>query len=79
LQVFKDVYTLVQKVFLYLEVKTQAIFLAALTGGLADLGYFLFLDLGGYVNFIPGTLMTLISGEAIVLSFYSYFTRIKNA
>ena len=52
----------------------NAIFLAALTGGLADLGYFLFLDLGGYVNFVPGTVMTLVSASAIILSFYSYFT-----
>lgn len=51
----------------------NAIFLAALVGGLADLGYFLFLDLGGYVNFLPGTLMTLISGSAILLSFYAHF------
>jgi hypothetical protein len=29
----------------------HAIFLTALTGGLADLDYFLFLDLGGYVKF----------------------------
>ncbi|MEO0605300.1 MAG: hypothetical protein AAF211_27975, partial [Myxococcota bacterium] len=33
----------------------NAIFLAALVGGLADIGYFLFLDLGGFVNFVPGT------------------------
>jgi hypothetical protein len=59
--------------------KSQAIFLAALTGGLADLGYFLFLDLGGYVNFLPGTLMTIVSGSAIVLSFYGYYARIKKA
>lgn len=51
----------------------NAIFLAAITGGLADLGYFLFIDLGGYVNFIPGTLMTLISGSAILMSFYAHF------
>ena len=37
----------------------NALFLAAITGGLADLGYFLFLDLGGHVNFVPGTVMTL--------------------
>lgn len=53
----------------------NAIFLAALVGGLADLGYFLFLDLGGFVNFMPGTLMTLISGSAILLSFYAHFKR----
>ncbi len=51
----------------------NAIFLAALTGGLADLGYFLFMDLGGYVHFVPGTVMTLVSGSAIVLSFVAYF------
>ncbi len=54
-----------------------AIFLAALTGGLADLGYFLFLDLGGYVNFLPGTLMTFISAGAILFSFYAYFSSRK--
>lgn len=52
---------------------TNAVFLAAITGGLADLGYFIFLDLGGYVNFAPGTVMTLVSATAIILSFYAYF------
>ncbi|UII77239.1 hypothetical protein LV716_05560 [Flagellimonas sp. HMM57] len=51
----------------------NAIFLAALTGGLADLGYFLFMDLGGYVNFMLGTVMTLVSSAAIILSFTAYF------
>lgn len=51
----------------------NAVFLAAITGGLADLGYFLFLDLGGYVNFIPGTVMTLVSSLAILTSFYAHF------
>lgn len=55
----------------------NAIFLAALTGGLADLGYFLFMDLGGFVNFMPGTVMTLVSSSAIILSFYSYFKNKK--
>ena len=52
--------------------KWLAVGLAALVGGLADLGYFLFLDLGGYVNFIPGTFMTLISGSALILSLIAY-------
>ncbi|MFK7737582.1 MAG: hypothetical protein AB8B50_16220 [Pirellulaceae bacterium] len=56
---------------------TAGIFMAALVGGLTDIGYFLFMDLGGYVNFIPGTLMTIICASAIALSFYSYFTRVK--
>lgn len=58
----------------------NAIFLAAICGGLADLGYFLFMDLGGFVNFIPGTIMTLISASSIFLSFYVYFkTRYERA
>lgn len=51
----------------------NAIFLAAITGGLADLGYFLFMDLGGFVNFVPGTVMTMVSFLAIATSFYAYF------
>lgn len=51
----------------------NAIFLAAITGGLADLGYFIFMDLGGFTNFMPGTVMTLVSSAAIILSFYAYF------
>jgi len=51
----------------------NAIFLAAICGGLADLGYLLFMDLGGYVNLIPGTIMTVFSSLAIILSFTAYF------
>lgn len=51
----------------------NAIFLAAITGGLADLGYFLFMDLGGFVNFMPGTVMTIVSSLAIITSFYAHF------
>lgn len=47
-----------------------AIWVTAMVGGLADVGYFLFLDIPGYVNFVPGTVMTLISGAAIILSFW---------
>ena len=47
----------------------NAVVLAALVGGLADIGYFVFLDLGGHVNFIPGTLMTIFSATAIITSF----------
>lgn len=55
----------------------SAIFLAALTGGLADLGYFLFMDLGGHVHFVPGTVMTIVSATAIITSFYAHFNRNK--
>ncbi|MEL6266672.1 MAG: hypothetical protein AAFR52_13665 [Pseudomonadota bacterium] len=44
-----------------------AIWVTALIGGLFDIGYFLFLDLGGFVNFFPGTLMTIVSASAIAL------------
>ncbi len=50
----------------------NAIFLAAICGGLADVGYFLFMDLGGFVNFVPGTVMTIVSALAIITSFYAY-------
>ena len=51
----------------------NAILLAAIIGGLADFGYFLFMDLGGYVTFFPGKLMTYIALAAIVTSFYAHF------
>lgn len=51
----------------------NAVFLAAITGGLTDLGYFLFMDLGGFSKFMPGTVMTLICAAAIILSLYAYF------
>ncbi len=50
-----------------------ALFLAGLVGGLADVGYFIFLDLGGFVHFVPGTVMTLVSSAAILLSLYYWF------
>jgi hypothetical protein len=49
-----------------------AILLAALVAGLADIGYFLFLDLGDFVNFVPGTVMTIVCGAAVVTSFIAY-------
>ncbi|WP_299222661.1 hypothetical protein [uncultured Aquimarina sp.] len=64
--------TIISALFIWKGNK-NAIFLAAITGGLADLGYFLFMDLGGYVNFVPGTIMTFVSSAAIILSFYAYF------
>lgn len=45
-----------------------AMFIAGLVGGLADVGYFVFMDLGGFVNFMPGRVMTLVSASAIILS-----------
>lgn len=45
-----------------------AIWFTAIVGGLADLGYFIFIDLPGFAKFFPGTVMTLVSSAAIVLS-----------
>lgn len=50
-----------------------AIWVTGMIGGLADLGYLLFVDLPGYVNFFPGTLMTFVSGTAIAISFCVWF------
>ena len=50
----------------------SAIFVSALVGGLADLGYFIFVDRGGYALFIPGGTMTIVSAVAIILSLYVY-------
>jgi len=68
--------TLVCSLFVW-RGSVQAIFLAALVGGLADIGYFVFLDLGGFVNVVPGTVMTIFSGSAIVLSFFALYQQRK--
>ena len=65
------VVTVVCGVFIW-RGSTVAIFLAALVGGLADAGYFIFVDLGGFVKFVPGTLMTLVSSGAIITSVWAY-------
>ncbi|MEM6517110.1 MAG: hypothetical protein AAF688_13070 [Bacteroidota bacterium] len=50
-----------------------AIVFTAIVGGLTDLGYFIFIDLGGYANFVPGTIMTIVSASAIILGFIAYY------
>ena len=52
-----------------------AIWVTAMVGGLADLGYFLFVDLAGYAQFVPGTVMTLISTSAILLSGWVWLSK----
>ena len=66
------VVTIIGGVFIWRK-SVAAIFVSALVGGLLDVGYFIFIDLGGYNNFVPGTVMTIISASAVVLSFYAYF------
>jgi len=70
--VWFGVVTIIGAIFIWRGSYT-AIWVSAMVGGLADLGYFIFLDLGGYVKFFPGTLMTIIALAAIVLSFIVYF------
>lgn len=47
-----------------------AIWVTALVGGMADLGYLLSAAPPGYANLVPGTVMTFISGSAIILSLW---------
>lgn len=54
-----------------------AMFFTGLVGGLTEVGYFVFLDLGGFVNFVPGTVMTLVSSSAIILSLVAYFAGMR--
>lgn len=56
-----------------------AIWVTGMVGGLADLGYLLFVDVPSYVHFFPGTLMTFISGTAIVLSFWVWIANRSKA
>lgn len=65
--------TIVGAVFIWRST-TTAIWVTAVVGGLADVGYLIFVDLPGYVNFFPGTVMTLISATAIVLSFWVWLS-----
>lgn len=65
--------TLIGALFIW-RANMTAIWVTAMVGGLADVGYFLFLDIPGYVNFVPGTVMTIFSATAIVLSFWVWFS-----
>ena len=65
-------FTLVGALFIWRR-SVSAMAFTAIVGGLADVGYFLFMDLGGFVNFVPGTVMTLVSSAAVILSLAAYF------
>ncbi|MGB7342342.1 MAG: hypothetical protein WBC91_25825 [Phototrophicaceae bacterium] len=54
--------TIIGAVFIWRQ-NALAIFITAMVGGLADVGYFIFVDLGGYANFVPGTVMTIVSAS----------------
>mgnify|MGYP001797470275 FL=1 len=69
--------TIIGAIFIWRNDMT-AVWVTGLIGGLADVGYLLFVDLPGYVNFFPGTVMTFVSGSAFLLSFYVWLTE-RNA
>ncbi len=68
------IFTVVGGIFIWRGNVTW-LFFTAIVGGVTDIGYFVFMDLGGFVHFFPGTVMTLVSGSAIVLSAIVYFRR----
>lgn len=47
--------------------------LVVLVVGLVDIGYFVFMDFGGYVYFVFGIVMILICVIVIVFSFFVMF------
>ena len=65
--------------FLIWRQNMTAIWVTGMVGGLADAGYLLFVDVPGFVNFMPGTVMTLVSGAAILLSFWVWFAAGRDA
>lgn len=69
-------FTLIGAVYIW-RASVTAMFFTAVVGGLADVGYFIFMDLGDFVNFVPGTVMTLVSSAAIILSLVAYFMGIR--
>ena len=69
--------TIIGAVFIWRK-NTTAIWVTALVGGMADLGYLLFVDLPGFVNFVPGTIMTIVSASAIVLSFWVWLSALSS-
>jgi len=64
--------TVVGGVFIWRQ-SIVAIFMTAIVGCGTDVGYFVFMDLAGFVHFIPGTVMTIVSSAAVLFSFWAYF------
>ncbi|MEM9387344.1 MAG: hypothetical protein AAGA68_19955 [Pseudomonadota bacterium] len=66
--------TIVGAVFIWRGNRT-AIWVTAMVGGLLDVGYFVFIDLGEFGKVVPGRIMTIFSASAIALSLCVYFLR----
>jgi hypothetical protein len=69
-------FTVVGAVYIW-KASVTAIFMTAIVGWVTDVGYFVFMDLGGFVHFVPGTVMTIISSAAVIVSFYAYFAGMR--
>lgn len=69
-------FTVVGGFFIW-RLSVTAIFMTAIVGWVTDVGYFLFMDLGGFVHFVPGTVMTIISSAAVILSLWAYFSGMR--
>ena len=69
--------TMVGAVFIWKKSATS-IWVSAMVGGLFDVGYFVFIDLGGYGTFFPGSSMTYVSATAIILSFWVWYSDREN-
>lgn len=65
--------TIIGAVFVWRQ-NITAIWVTGMVGGMADLGYLMFVDIPGFVHFVPGTLMTFVSGTAVVLSFWVWWS-----
>ncbi|MEM9669091.1 MAG: hypothetical protein AAF950_09230 [Pseudomonadota bacterium] len=65
--------TIVGAIFVW-RANTTAIWVTAMIGGLLDAGYFVFVDIPGFVNFVPGTLMTIVSSSAIIISVWVWYS-----
>lgn len=70
--------TVIGAVFIW-KANFTAVWVTALLGGMFDLGYLLFVDVPGYVNFFPGTVMTFVSATAVALSFWVWLTERRSA
>ncbi|MEO0424489.1 MAG: hypothetical protein AAF184_19280 [Pseudomonadota bacterium] len=70
--------TIAGAVFIWRGNRT-AIWVTAMVGGLLDVGYFVFIDLGEFSKVVPGRVMTIFSATAIVLSFCVYFLKLPTA